>query len=189
MDFESFPALFKEELVAAVAAPLRSLLDDSPDLGPDPVCTWHESCRVVTLDLPPGFGVDDSLSSHITDQKQLWHHQVKVNGQPILYVRSIVEAETCRLVKLVRSPRAQQFDNTLGTLENLHLEGIARLMLIPRFNEEAFLVLQGQNIRGVVPLAGSEEWSSLATNQTILPPESVLGLLKPRPEFFGLRST
>ncbi len=188
MQFDVFPDPLKAQFVAGLAAPLRSLLEDTPELNPDAAYTWHESCRVVTLDLPEEFSVEDPISGFIRDEKVLWHHQIKVNGQPLLYARSIVEHQKCRLIKLVRSEIAQRFDATLNRLEGILGNGTIRLLLIPRYNSEIFALFQDNNILGFVPLQDSEEWS---THEFVGPPfstNSLLMNLQGRLPFRGLRS-
>lgn len=196
MEFDRFPDLFKQQLAQALRGPLRSLLEDAPDLRPDATYTWHESCRVLTLDLPKGFSIDDSVTKFVRDQDELWHHQIKVDGQPILYARSTIKNERCHLVQLTRSVLAERFDATLDQLESIAMDWTVRLLQIPRFDDEIFGVFDGDALKGCVPLreTGSTEralpteHAELTAPTALLSPSSVLENLQSRPPAQGLSS-
>lgn len=189
MNFDPFPDSLKDQLVEEVGASLRSLLEEAPDLGLDAVCTWHESCLVLTLDLPKEFPTTAPVASFIRSQKELWHHQIKVNGEPALYARSIVENGRGRLVELTRSILAKRFDDTLGLLENNQNSGIIRLLIIPRYNEAVFAIFQGPELQGFIPLSGAEGWPPVDFSGPPISPTFLMGNLRERKsQFLGLRS-
>lgn len=210
MDFDRFPRLFQEELKQSLRVPLRNLLVDDPDLAPGAACTWHENCRVLTLDLPDDFAVGDSLAPFIRPGENLWHHQIKVAGRPLLYARSIVEEGHCHLIQVMRSVIAERFDASLSALEEIPGNSIVRLLQIPGYNDETFALCDGDRVVGLVPMVEVvDEVQALpppspaagaldtgAMNETAVPaaraqpqpPSALLSLLKEKPRFFGLHS-
>jgi hypothetical protein len=211
MDFDDFPEPFQEELKQSLRVPLRNLLaEGDPDLPPGAACTWHESCRVLTLDLPDDFVVGESLAPFTRPGEDLWHHQIKVDGRPLLYARSIVEEGHCHLIQVMHSVIAERFDASLSALEAIPGDAIVRLLQIPGYNDETFALCEGDQIVGLVPMVevadgavappppppapapgaldagGVNVFAAHAAHRQ--PPSSLLTLLKEKPRFFGLHS-
>jgi len=211
MDFDHFPEPFQKEFKQSLRVPLRNLLADDPDLAPGAACTWHESCRVLTLDLPDDFAVGESLAPFIRPGEDLWHHQIKVDGRPLLYARSIIEEGHCHLIQVMRSVIAERFDASLSAMEAIPSNAIVRLLQIPGYNDETFALCDGDRVVGLVPMvefvdealappptpaAGALDKG--AVNEAAVPaaraqpqpqyPSALLSLLKEKPRFFGLHS-
>lgn len=126
-----------------------------------------------------------TLTDQTNDLKRLakptgrWHHQIKVGNQPQAFAQTRPlgpDPESWSLVSVCASELAQKIDETIALVDEQHLDGIVRLLVVPAYHLHAFWIVDVE--QRVIVIDCPAEYLSVLTPRRLFSAEEFLGGLR-----------
>lgn len=96
-------------------------------------------------------GTDLSLLAHQTGR---WHHQIKLDGKPELFARSMPlgpEAANWSVREMFASSVAKKIDDAIDWVDrNVKIDPLVRLLIVPAYHLHAFWLKEGEGSQVLV---------------------------------------
>ncbi|MEM7725858.1 MAG: hypothetical protein AAF208_05730 [Cyanobacteria bacterium P01_A01_bin.45] len=164
-EFRSLPEDVVDEIVKQIGLGLENLRP-IPTLGGASELKLFETVDIWSLrsDLLLESTNDLTILAKPTGR---WHHQIKINGVPTSYARSVANGPSAldwHVVGVFESPIATKIDDAINWIDgNISGDYVVRLLTVPCYQIQAFWLVNNDNSQPqqIVLISAPAEYSTL----------------------------